>query len=81
MSTISVTVELHRIPLCLDLVFQLVLEVETLIDDFLKEVGKSRYIITDDEFFSISNLRLHDSIDAFRFESLRDIFRTDRSLR
>ncbi|MDF1561904.1 MAG: 1-acyl-sn-glycerol-3-phosphate acyltransferase [Deltaproteobacteria bacterium] len=29
--------------------FQLVLEAETLIDDFLKEVGKSRYIITDDE--------------------------------
>ena len=30
--------------------FQLVLEAETLVDDFLKEVGKSRYIITDDEF-------------------------------
>lgn len=30
--------------------FQLVLEAETLIDDFLKEQGKSRYIITDDEF-------------------------------
>ena len=30
--------------------FQLCLEAETLIDDFLKEVGKSRYIITDDEF-------------------------------
>ncbi len=29
--------------------FQLVLEAETLIDDFLQEVGKSRYIITDDE--------------------------------
>lgn len=29
---------------------QLVLEAETLIDDFLKEVGKARYIITDDEF-------------------------------
>lgn len=29
---------------------QLVLEAETLIDDFLKEVGQSRYIITDDEF-------------------------------
>ena len=32
--------------------FQLVLEAETLIDDFLKEVGKSRYIISDDEFSS-----------------------------
>jgi glycerol-3-phosphate O-acyltransferase len=30
--------------------FQLCLEAETLIDDFLKEVGKSRYIIDDDEF-------------------------------
>jgi len=30
--------------------FQLVLEAETLIDDFLKDVGKARYIITDDEF-------------------------------
>lgn len=30
--------------------YQLVLEAETLIDDHLKEVGKSRYIITDDEF-------------------------------
>lgn len=30
--------------------FQLALEAETLVDDFLKEVGKSRYIITDDEF-------------------------------
>lgn len=29
---------------------QLVLEAETLIDDFLKEQGKSRYIISDDEF-------------------------------
>jgi glycerol-3-phosphate O-acyltransferase len=29
--------------------FQLVLEAETLIDDFLQEVGRSRYIITDDE--------------------------------
>ena len=30
--------------------FDLVLEAETLIDDFLKEVGKARYIIDDDEF-------------------------------
>ncbi|MBN2498114.1 MAG: 1-acyl-sn-glycerol-3-phosphate acyltransferase [Deltaproteobacteria bacterium] len=30
--------------------YQLVLEAETLIDDHLKEVGKSRYIIEDDEF-------------------------------
>ncbi len=36
--------------------FQLVLEAETLIDDFLKEVGKSRYIITDDEFSQASRV-------------------------
>jgi glycerol-3-phosphate O-acyltransferase len=30
--------------------YHLVLEAETLIDDHLKEVGKSRYIIEDDEF-------------------------------
>jgi glycerol-3-phosphate O-acyltransferase len=30
--------------------YQLVLEAETLIDDFLQDEGKSRYIITDDEF-------------------------------
>ncbi len=30
--------------------YSLVLEAETLIDDYLKEVGKSRYIIEDDEF-------------------------------
>lgn len=30
--------------------YQLVLEAETLIDDFLSAVGKSRYIIEDDEF-------------------------------
>ncbi|MGE4141023.1 MAG: 1-acyl-sn-glycerol-3-phosphate acyltransferase [Planctomycetota bacterium] len=38
------------IPLVLS--FDLVLEAETLIDDFLRETGRSRYIITDDEFAS-----------------------------
>jgi glycerol-3-phosphate O-acyltransferase len=50
--------------------YQLVLEAETLIDDFLKEVGKSRYIITDDEFakpkrvfdFLMQNLSLDSKI-------------------
>lgn len=32
--------------------YELVLEAETLIDDHLRETGKSRYIITDDEFSS-----------------------------
>lgn len=30
--------------------YELTLEAQTLIDDFLKDVGKSRYIISDDEF-------------------------------
>jgi glycerol-3-phosphate O-acyltransferase len=30
--------------------YQLVLEAETLMDDFLKDIGRARYIITDDEF-------------------------------
>jgi glycerol-3-phosphate O-acyltransferase len=34
------------------LTYELVLEAETLVDDFLREQGKSRYIITDDEFAS-----------------------------
>ena len=50
--------------------FQLVLEAETLIDDFLKEVGKSRYIISDDEFskptrildFMNQGMNLHSKI-------------------
>jgi len=36
--------------------YQLVLEAETLIDDYLKEVGKSRYIIEDDEFSRIDRV-------------------------
>ena len=39
---------LYVVPMTLS--FDLVLEAETLIDDFLKEVGKARYIIDDDEF-------------------------------
>lgn len=36
--------------------YRLVLEAETLIDDFLAEAGKSRYIITDDEFSRIGRI-------------------------
>ncbi len=39
---------LYIVPMTIN--YLLVLEAETLIDDHLKEVGKSRYIITDDEF-------------------------------
>ncbi len=40
--------KLFVVPMTLS--YDLVLEGETLIDDFLKEVGKARYIIDDDEF-------------------------------
>ncbi len=36
--------------------YRLVLEAETLIDDFLAETGKSRYIIDDDEFSRVGRL-------------------------
>ncbi len=36
--------------------YHVVLEAETLIDDYLKETGKSRYIIEDDEFSSFAKV-------------------------
>jgi len=36
--------------------YQLVLEAQTLIEDHLKEVGKSRYIIEDDEFSQVRKI-------------------------
>jgi len=39
---------LYIVPVTIN--YRLVLEAETLIDDYLAETGKSRYIITDDEF-------------------------------
>jgi glycerol-3-phosphate O-acyltransferase len=50
--------------------FNLVLEAETLIDDFMKEVGKSRYIITDDEFSEPKRV----------FDFLRQIFSLDSKI-
>ena len=50
--------------------YQLVLEAETLIDDFLKEVGKSRYIISDDEFSRPKRV----------FEFVRQLFSLDSKI-
>ncbi len=36
--------------------YQLVLEAETLIEDYLREVGRSRYIIEDDEFSQVKRI-------------------------
>jgi glycerol-3-phosphate O-acyltransferase len=60
--------------------YKLVLEAETLIDDYLKEVGKSRYIIEDDEFSQprrilnfLSNLISLDSRVVITFSEPLDI--------
>jgi glycerol-3-phosphate O-acyltransferase len=60
--------------------YKLVLEAETLIDDYLKEVGKSRYIIEDDEFSQprrilnfLSNIITMDSRVVITFSEPLDI--------
>ncbi|HZJ63067.1 MAG TPA: 1-acyl-sn-glycerol-3-phosphate acyltransferase, partial [Kofleriaceae bacterium] len=45
---------LYIVPVTIN--YRLVLEAETLIDDYLAETGKSRYIITDDEFSRIGRI-------------------------
>ena len=45
---------LYFVPVTIN--YRLVLEAETLIDDYLAETGKSRYIITDDEFSRIGRI-------------------------
>ena len=61
--------------------YMLVLEGETLIDDHLKEVGKSRYIIEDDEFSRprkiikfLSNLMSLDAKILITYSKPLDIF-------
>ena len=61
--------------------YKLVLEAETLIEDHLKEAGKARFIITDDEFSQprkvltfMSNLLSLDSRIAVRFGRPLDVF-------
>ena len=45
---------LYIVPVTIN--YRLVLEAETLIDDYLAETGKNRYIITDDEFSRIGRM-------------------------
>jgi glycerol-3-phosphate O-acyltransferase len=45
---------LYIVPVTIN--YRLVLEAETLIDDYLAETGKSRYIITDDEFSRVGRI-------------------------
>lgn len=64
--------------------YRLVLEAETLIDDYLAETGKSRYIITDDEFSRVGRLLeffrkilVHEGSVVVRFGRPLDPFGND----
>jgi glycerol-3-phosphate O-acyltransferase len=64
--------------------YRLVLEAETLIDDYLAETGKSRYIITDDEFSRVGRLLeffrkilVHEGSVVVRFGRPLDVFGND----
>jgi glycerol-3-phosphate O-acyltransferase len=64
--------------------YRLVLEAETLIDDYLAEVGKSRYIITDDEFSRLGRILeffrkilVHEGSVVVRFGRPLDPFGND----
>lgn len=61
--------------------YRLVLEAETLIDDYLAETGKSRYIIEDDEFSRLGRIveflrktMAHEGAVVLRFGQPRDPF-------
>ena len=64
--------------------YRLVLEAETLIADYLAETGKSRYIITDDEFSRIGRILeffrkilVHEGSVVVRFGRPLDVFGND----
>ncbi len=61
--------------------YRLVLEAETLIADYLAEVGKNRYIITDDEFSRVGRIAefmrrilVHEGSVVVRFGRPLDVF-------
>lgn len=66
--------------------YRLVLEAETLIDDYLAETGKNRYIITDDEFSRLGRILeffrkilVHEGSVIVRFGRPLDPFGNDVS--
>lgn len=70
---------IYVVPLTIN--YPIVLEGETLIDDYLKEAGKSRYIIEDDEFSKpfktfkfASNLMKMESSMTLHFGEPMDLF-------
>jgi glycerol-3-phosphate O-acyltransferase len=73
---------LYVVPVTIN--YRLVLEAETLIDDYLAETGKSRYIITDDEFSRIGRIveffrkiLVHEGSVVVRFGRPLDPFGND----
>jgi len=73
---------LYIVPVTIN--YRLVLEAETLIDDYLAETGKSRYIITDDEFSRIGRIveffrkiLVHEGSVVVRFGRPLDPFGND----
>ena len=64
--------------------YRLTLEAETLIDDYLADTGKNRYIITDDEFSRVGRmveyfrkLLAHEGSVVVRFGRPLDVFGND----
>ncbi|HLL24029.1 MAG TPA: 1-acyl-sn-glycerol-3-phosphate acyltransferase [Kofleriaceae bacterium] len=64
--------------------YRLVLEAETLVDDYLAEIGKRRYIITDDEFSRLGRILeffrkilVHEGSVVVRFGRPLDVFGND----
>ena len=64
--------------------YRLVLEAETLIEDYLAETGKRRYIITDDEFSRVGRMLeffrkilVHEGSVVVRFGRPFDVFGND----
>jgi glycerol-3-phosphate O-acyltransferase len=73
---------LYIVPVTIN--YRLVLEAETLIDDYLAETGKNRYIITDDEFSRIGRILeffrkivVHEGSVVVRFGRPLDPFGND----
>jgi len=73
---------LYIVPVTIN--YRLVLEAETLIDDYLAETGKNRYIITDDEFSRVGRIveffrkiLVHEGSVVVRFGRPLDPFGND----
>ncbi len=73
------TPRIYVVPVTIN--YRLVLEAETLIEDYLEETGKSRYIIEDDEFSRIGRIiefarktLAHEGAAVLRFGAPLDAF-------